>query len=109
MLWYCDSIVAQNIRSLTAYHDKDWKTLAKIRTDEYAEGDEVQVMYSMEYLERLKGLDRSENDDLDLYCQQHKAISNELISKGHFRREDSMPVGFTRPASHGATGIVFPI
>ena len=53
-------------------------------TEEYAEGDEVQVMYSVEYLERLKGLDRSESDDLDLYCQQYKAISTELISKGQF-------------------------
>ena len=84
MLWYCDSIVAQNIRSLTAYQDQDWEPLAKAMKEEYAEGDEIQVMYSVEYLERLKSLDRSENDDLDLYCQQYRAISSELISKGHF-------------------------
>ena len=44
----------------------------------------MQILYSIEYVERLKALERSENDDLDLYCQQYKAISNELISKEHF-------------------------
>lgn len=86
MLWYCNSIVAQNIRSLPAYQESNWKTLAEAMTKEYAEEDEVQVMYSVEYLKRLKGLDWSKSNDLDLYCQQYKAISNELISKGHFNK-----------------------
>lgn len=52
--------------------------------DEYSKEDEFQMMYSVEYLERLKQLENTKNDDLDLYCQQFKAISKELIAKSQF-------------------------
>ena len=41
----------------------------------------------MEYLKRFKSLDYSENDNLDLYCQQYRALSSELILKGYFDKK----------------------
>lgn len=83
ILWYCDDVVAQNICSLPEYKGGDWSELVEALKCEYKRGDEMQILYSIEYLERLKTLERTENDNLDLYCQQFQAILNKLISRDH--------------------------
>src|ERR1700730_15602389 len=79
---YCIQPIAETIKSLKEWVDKDYATLKKALLAEYKNDDTHQLLYSVPFLEKYKNIPRTKNDDILDYCRKFNRIAQHCIRKG---------------------------
>ena len=79
---YCTSFVAETVKSLKEWQDRDYKKLRKALLQEYKSADAYQKIYSVSYLERFKNIVRTDTDDMLEYCRTFRRVAQYCIEKG---------------------------
>ena len=78
---YCSRSLGDSIKSQKAWIDRDYPALRRAILWEYRMYDRHQQMYSVEFLERYKSVNRTEKDDILQYCRTYSMIATYLLSK----------------------------
>src|SRR6202011_6347022 len=71
---YCIQPVAETIRFLKEWKDRDYAALKKALLAEYRNEDTYQLLYSVSFLENYKNITRTEDDDIMDYCRKFDCI-----------------------------------
>ena len=79
---YCIQPIAETIKSLKEWKDKDYAALKKVLLAEYKNDDTHQLLYSVPFLESYKNIPRTEKDDILDYCRKFNRIAQHCIDKG---------------------------
>jgi hypothetical protein len=78
---YCIQPIAETIKSLKEWKDKDYAALKKVLLAEYKNDDTHQLLYSVPFLESYKNIPRTQKDDILDYCRKFNRIAQHCIDK----------------------------
>jgi hypothetical protein len=78
---YCVQPIAENIRFLKEWGNRDYTALKKVLLDDYKKDDIHQLLYSLHFLESYKNVLRTETDDILEYCRKFDRIAQHCIEK----------------------------
>jgi hypothetical protein len=79
---YCVQPIAENIRFLKEWRDRDYTALKKTLLDDYRKDDICQLLCFIHFLESYKNVLRTEEDDILDYCCKFDWIAEHCIEKG---------------------------
>jgi hypothetical protein len=79
---YCVQPIAENIRFLKEWRNRDYIALKKVLLDDYRKDDIYQLLCSVHFLESYKNVLRTEEDNILDYCRKFDWIAEHCIEKG---------------------------
>jgi hypothetical protein len=79
---YCTQPIAETIKSLKEWTDRNYQALKKALLAEYWKDDTHQLLYSVSFLESYKNIPRTEKDDILDYCRKFNMIAQRCMTKG---------------------------